>query len=160
MEATVSEIHAYPMRPRDFFEPLFWSMETKREVMEHFLEASWIKRASVTRSSGDGGTAHVFADSRREAVELRRRPEGKLELLRGCSGPGSGPGRQTKRRRSRKLVVGLVERWREVRNWWEGAGITDVYVYRFVLVDGSVVDVARDPHVKGVGEWTLVGIVD
>ena len=56
--------------------------------------------------------------------------------------------------------MGLVERWREVRNWWEGAGITDVYVYRFVLVDGSIVDVARDPHVKGVGEWTLVGIVD
>jgi len=155
MEATVSEIHAYPMRPRDFLEPLFWSMETKREVMEHFLEASWIKRASVTRSSGDGVAAHAFADSRREAVELRRRPEGRLELLRGCTET-----KGTKRRRSRKLVVGLVERWREVRNWWEGAGATDVYVYRFVLAGGSVVDVARDPHVKGVGEWTLVGIVD
>lgn len=167
MEATVTEIHGYPSRPAGFAEPLFWNKEKKRELMDHFAEASWLVRASeLYRGPGrasqpaTGQASHSFGEGRREIVEVRRRPGGGLELLRGCDrGGGSGRGYDNRRcgrkRRSRKPVLGLIERWREVRDWWDEGGGTDFYVYRFLLSDGSVVDVARNR-----GSWTLVGIVD
>ena len=158
----VSEIHQYPSRPEDFVEPLFRTPESAAEILEHFLMSPWLARASeLVRSSGraPGGAGHAFGEDRREAVELRWRPDGKVELFQGC-GPGRGLARpgKSRRGRSRKLVLYVVERWREVRDWWHDGGGTDLYVYRFALSDGSVVDVARSSARRG--SWTLVGVVD
>ena len=119
MKATVSEIHQYPPRPEDFVEPLFRTPESAAEILEHFLTSPWLARASeLVRGSGraPGGAGHAFGEDRREAVELRWRPDGKVELFQGC-GPDRGLARsgKSRRRRSRKLVLYVVERWREVR---------------------------------------------
>lgn len=49
MEATASEIHAYPLRPGGFAEPLFHTAESRKRILEHLAESSWLFRASETR---------------------------------------------------------------------------------------------------------------
>ena len=42
----VSEVHAYPLRPPNFEEPLFPTADSKRAIVEHLLMAPWLTRAS------------------------------------------------------------------------------------------------------------------
>jgi hypothetical protein len=52
-------------------------------------------------------------------------------------------------------VVEVLERWREVRAWWnEDAGV-DRTVVRVLLSDGAVVGLARESS-----GWFLVGVAD
>ena len=145
MEATVTEIHDYPHRPAGFKEPLFWGLENKREAMEHYLATTWVQRASelATRPTGRGSgeTAHA----RNERVRIGRREDDTLVLERGCGW-----------RRRRKCVRKVLGSWREVRGWWESEGY-DLMLYRLLLSDGAVVDVA---WVRGEKVWNLVGVVD
>lgn len=46
MRATVSEIHAYPLRPEGFEEPLFHTPESRRRILEHLAASEWLCRAS------------------------------------------------------------------------------------------------------------------
>lgn len=140
MEANVSEIHCYPLRPEMFEEPLFPTPESRRTVAEHLLEASWLWRAS--EMAGKGGQAvHV----RREFVEIENRC-GRIRVL-WASGK--------RRCRKKRWVVEVLDRWREIRSWWkEDAGV-DRAVVRVLLSDGAVVDLTRE----GSG-WFLVGVED
>ena len=152
MKATVSEIHAYQgelARPANFVEPLFWGIEKKREVMEHFLTATWLQRASDMYRAGCSGEA---AHARRESARLERREDGSLVLERGC-------GRRHGRRRE-KRVREVLGSWRVLRGWWEPSGGEDLVLYRLLLTDGAVVDVARRPTGVAGGDWELVGVVD
>ena len=98
MESTVAEIHRYPERPSGtgFMEPLFATPESKREVMEHFLLAPWLFRASeiVAEPAGqytDGPQALAgyppsgarTAHRCDEPVDLRRGlRDGQIEVIR------------------------------------------------------------------------------
>ena len=46
MQATVSQIHAYPLRPEGFAEPLFHTAASRKQIVEHLAESSWLWRAS------------------------------------------------------------------------------------------------------------------
>lgn len=50
MEATVSEIHAYPLRPEGFAEPLFHSHKSRQQILDHLARSDWLFRASQARS--------------------------------------------------------------------------------------------------------------
>ncbi len=140
MEASASEIHRYPLRPEGFEEPLFPGAASRRAVAEHLLEASWLWRASETVCNG-GQAVRV----RRELVEIERRC-GRMRVL-WASGKRGCPKKQ--------WVVEVLDRWREVRAWWdEDAGVARSVV-RVLLSDGAVVDLARE----GSG-WFLVGVAD
>jgi hypothetical protein len=102
---SVSEAHAFPLRPPSFEEPHFPTAESRRTVVEHLRKAQWLSRASELRSN-TGETAHAPE----EPVELGRRC-GCIELIRG----------QGRRRCSwrRRRVLKVLDRWREVCNWWD-----------------------------------------
>lgn len=140
MDATVTEIHRYPRRPEGYEEPLFPTEESRREVAEHLLEASWLSRASDLR-----GRTGEAAHAPEELVELSRCPRGRIELVRprGC------------RCSRRSKIVEVLDRWREVERWWDDALRVDRAVFRVLLSDGAVVDLAR-----GRSGWSLVGVVD
>ena len=87
MEASVSEIHSYPLRPEGFEESLFPSRESRLAVLDHLLGAPWLSRASEMEERG-GQTAHA----RYEPVELENR-HGCLRIVWA-----SGRGRCHKRR--------------------------------------------------------------
>ncbi|MDX5895146.1 hypothetical protein [Rubrobacter radiotolerans] len=55
----------------------------------------------------------------------------------------------------RKLIVEVIDLWREIRGWWSRETI-DRLVVRVMLAGGAVVDLARYAE----DEWRLVGIVD
>ncbi|MDP9475245.1 MAG: hypothetical protein M3R38_06050 [Actinomycetota bacterium] len=162
--ASVSEIRRYPIRPEGFEEPLFHGRASKVAVMEHFLGAPWLGKASELPDRG--GTGEV-ARVREEPVEVRRasphRGRGGAEIMvfgLPCPGGrrgrgGSGGHRRALRRRRR--VAQVLARWREVRGWWEPVGGEDRFLYRLLLSDGAVVDVARE---RPSGEWALVGVAD
>jgi hypothetical protein len=140
--ASVAEIHAYPLRPRGFQEPLFPTTESKRAVVEHLLEAPWLSRASELQGR-TGEAAHVFE----EPVELRCLRE-RVELIwprdgRRCS-------------RGKRRVVEVLDRWRDVGWWWDEDRHKDRLVFRVLLSGGTVVDLARERS----GGWFLVGVVD
>jgi hypothetical protein len=141
MEASVSEIHCYPLRPEGFEEPLFPTRESRLAVLDHLLRASWLSRASEMEERG-GQAAHA----RRELVELENR-HGRVRIV-WASG----------RRRCRKRcnVVEVLDRWREVRAWWDETRAKNRSLVRVILSDGSVVDLARENG----GEWFLVGVTD
>jgi hypothetical protein len=141
MEASVSEIHRYPLRPDGFEEPLFPTKESRLVVLDHLLQASWLARASELESRG-GQTAHV----RREPVEVKN-CRGRVRISWT-----SGRRRYRKERR----IVEVLGRWREVRAWWDEEQATDRSLVRVLLSDGSVVDLARENG----GEWFLVGTMD
>jgi hypothetical protein len=46
MVTTVSEIHAYPLRPEGYAEPLFHDSKSRKEILEHFARSGWLSRAS------------------------------------------------------------------------------------------------------------------
>ena len=140
--ASISEIHGFPPRPDGFIEPLFPTPSSKRAVAEHLLEAPWLMRASELKERA-GEAAHVPD----EPVRLVARG-GRAEVVRLCAG------RRCSWRRSRVLEV--LDRWREVREWWEEDRHTDRFVFRVLLSGGAVVDLARERF----GGWSLVGVVD
>jgi hypothetical protein len=141
MEASVSEIHSYPLRPEGFEEPLFSTRESRLAVLDHLLRSPWLSRAS--EMEGRGGQA---AHARRERVELENR-HGRVRIV-WASG--------RRRCRKRRHVVEVLGRWREVRAWWDEARAKDRSLARLLLSDGSVVDLARENG----GEWFLVGVTD
>lgn len=145
MDATVSEIHCYPLRPPGYVEPLFPTDESRAEIAEHLLRASWLSRASEwpEKRVSSRSSAHTVE----EPVSLRRRAGGSVEILR-----------PNMRRCSwrRRRVVEVLARWREVRSWWSEADQVDRLLFRVVVAGGAIVDVARDRS----GEWKIVGIVD
>lgn len=51
MEATVSEIHAYPLRPEGYAEPLFHDQSSRKEILDHLAESEWLFRASEAPKS-------------------------------------------------------------------------------------------------------------
>ncbi len=143
MEASVSEIHSYPLRPDGFEEPLFPTRESRRTVLDHLLLSSWLSRASEVGHGFAGGQA---ARTLREAVELENR-HGRVRISWA-----SGRGRCRKRRR----IVEVQGSWREVGAWWDETRATDRSLVRVLLSDGAVVDLARENG----GGWFLVGVAD
>lgn len=145
METSVSEIHRYPLRPEDFLEPLFPNRESKLEVAEHLLRAPWLSRASEVANLVRAG----------EPVEVRRGRCGfEVSWV-----PRGGCGRRRRGRRWRR-VVEVLDRWREVRGWWDEEGV-DRRVYRVLLAGprgGVVADLARECGVSR--RWLLVGVAD
>jgi hypothetical protein len=141
MEASVSEIHRYPLRPDGFEEPLFSTRESRQAVGDHLLRASWLSRASEVEDRG-GQAAHA----RLEPVELEtRRGRTRVVLTSG-----------RRRCRKRRRVIEILCRWREVGAWWDEARATDRNLVRVLLSDGAVVDLAQESG----GEWSLVGVTD
>jgi hypothetical protein len=141
MEASVSEIHRYPLRPEGFEEPLFPTRASRRAVLDHLLRSPWLSRAS--EMEGKGGQA---ARARREPVELENR-HGRLRVTRTS---------ERRRCRKKRHVVEVLDRWREVRAWWDEERAKDRSLVRVLLSDGGVVDLARENE----GEWFLVGVTD
>ncbi len=141
MEASVSEIHRYPLRPCGFEEPLFPTRESRLVVLDHLLRASWLSRASELEGRG-GEAVHAV----REPVDVESRSR-RVRISWRSS-----------RRRCRKecRIVEVLRRWREVRAWWDEEQATDRNLFRVLLSDGSVVDLARESG----GEWFLVGTMD
>ncbi len=141
MEASVSEIHCYPLRPEGFEEPLFPTRESRLAVLDHLLRAPWLSRASEMEERG-GQAAHA----RWEPVELENR-HGRVRIV-WASG--------RRRCRKRRHVVEVLGRWREVRAWWDETRAKNRSLARLLLSDGSVVDLAREND----GEWFLIGVTD
>jgi hypothetical protein len=141
----VAEIHAYPLRPEGFEEPLFPTAESNREIAEHLLEAPWLYRASELEGR-TGGAAHALE----EPVEVRN-PPGGVEIVR--------LGEAKRRCRSswrRRRVVRVLDRWRRIGGWWDPDYHLDGMVFRVLLSGGAIVDLARERS----GDWLLVGVVD
>jgi integrase len=141
MEASVSEIHRYPLRPEGFEEPLFPTRESRLVILDHLLRTSWLSRASEMEERG-GQAAHT----RWEPVELENR-HGRVRVT-WASG--------RRRCRKRRHVVEVLGRWREVRAWWDETRAKRRSLARLLLSDGSVVDLARENG----GEWFLIGVAD
>lgn len=140
---TVSEIHRYPSRPPGFEEPLFPTAESRRAVAEHLARAPWLCRGSELRR-GSGQAARC----REEPAHVLRRADGRAYLVRRCPN-----GRRTRKR----LVVRVLERWREVGPWWDAERRVDRLVFRVLLAGGAVVDLALEGT---TGEWLVAGVVD
>lgn len=141
---SVSEIHGYPLRPEGFEEPLFPTAESRRDTMKHFLRAPWLMRASELKG-GAGETARVFE----EPIDLGKDRRGRWEVVRLS---------RSRRRCTwrRRRVLGVLDRWREVRGWWEESEAADRVIFRLLVSGGAVVEVARERS----GGWLLVGVVD
>lgn len=161
MEASVSEIHQYPLRPDGYYEPLFSTAESRREIAEHLLRAPWLSRASEMRvKSGCSGAAHTAE----EPVRIQRHADGRVEILRPRARRCSWRRRQ---------VVEVLMRWREVSRWWCKDEYVDRFMFRVMVaghspghgpMGGGVVDLALDRSGAQSGTrsggWTLAGIVD
>ena len=150
MNASVSEIHRHPLRPAGFAEPLFLGRRDKKGIAEHLRgSAGWLRRADGVGAGeleGTGEVCHVLV-----------RPDGSAHLVRAGL-----PGRRCRRRRARRSrVERVVERWREVRSWWEPGRGADRLCFRVQLeggeAGGSVVDLALD---RAGGSWTLLRVLD
>ena len=141
---TVSEIHAYPLRPKGFEEPLFPTAASKRAIAEHLLGAPWLSRASELRGR-TGGAARALE----EPIGLGN-SSGRGEVVRSREGRGCRP--SWRRRRVEKIL----DRWRWVGDWWDADHSVDRVFFRVLLSGGVVVDLARERS----GEWFLVGVVD
>ncbi len=141
----VSEIHAYPLKPEGFEEPLFATAESNRKIAEHLLEAPWLSRASELEGR-TGGAAHALE----EPVELRN-STGRVEVVRLVGGR-----RRCRSSWTRQRVVSVLDRWRQIGGWWNAARRVDRMVFRVLLSGGAIVDLARERS----GDWLLVGVVD
>jgi hypothetical protein len=141
MEASVSEIHRYPLRPEGFEEPLFPTRESRRAVLDHLLRAPWLSLASEMEGRG-GQAAHALY----EPVELENR-HGRLRITHSP---------ERRRHRKQRHVVEVLGRWREVRAWWDEERAKNRSLARVLLSDGGVVDLAQEND----GEWFLVGVTD
>lgn len=143
MQATVSEIHRYPLRPEGYAEPLFHCRQSRREILEHLASTSWLSRASEFKEAvpASGCAAHTNS----EPVEVSTGGDTPM-LVRG--------GRH-------RRIARVLECWREVREWWSENG-RDRVLYRVEVSGGAsehmlILDLARD---RLSGEWTLEGVVD
>jgi len=141
LESSVAEIHGYPRRPQGYEEPLFPTRESKREIMAHLLEAPWLRRASEL-PRGVGECAHAI----REPVRLRG-ARGRVELVWSV---------RCRRGPVRRRIVRVLERWREVRAWWDEEASIDRLVFRVLLAGGAVAELALERP----GGWFLVGVAD
>ena len=168
MEATVSEIHSYPLRPDGFVEPLFETPESQREIANHLLRAPWLSRASEMPEKS-GSAAHSAAHSAEEPVQLRRcgggyasgyaswcargqvKTRGKVEIVRP---------RARRCGWQRRRVIQVLMRWREIRSWWLEEERVDRFLFRVVVDGGGIVDLALERSGPRSGEWTITGIVD
>jgi hypothetical protein len=146
VHASVTEIHRYPLRPPGFEEPLFPTPESRRAVISHLAASSWLSKASEVPVGGH-----------REPARLERRGDGRTYLVR-LAGQGCRTVRD--RRQAARRVAEVLERWREVRGWWESG--EDRVVYRLLLSDGAVVDLALDrgEAEERAGSWSLVRVLD
>ena len=148
-QVSVSEIHRHPLRPVGFEEPLFLGRSAKKEIAEHLRGSSaWLKRASEAEEPSAAKPCHVL-----------RRPDGSAYLVL-VEPARSGCRRRRRGTRTRKRRVrSVVERWREVRGWWEPEGGTYRLCFR-VLLGGSdgdaVVDLALDRRLG----WSLTRVWD
>lgn len=143
LAADASEIHAYPLRPEGFEEPLFPTAGSKRAIMEHLLTAPWICRASELEECS-GEATNVFE----EPIEL--------DNSRGYTAFvwSTAPNKRCSRKRWR--VVEVLDHWREIRGWWDEERTKDRMIFRVLLSRGMVVDLAQE---RSEG-WFLVGVVD
>ena len=142
MEASVSEIHHHPLRPPGYAEPLFLGRTAKKEIAEHLRESScWLGKASDVEKPV-GQPCHVLRRPGGAAYLIRRRSS-----RRACRGT---PGHAKRR------VARVLERWREVGDWWEPGGGTDRLCFRVLLSGGAVADVALD---RWHG-WSLARVLD
>jgi len=141
MQASVSEIHCYPLRPDGFEEPLFPTLESRRAVLDHLLRSPWLSLASEIQGRG-GQTVHT----RCEPVEVDNQG-GDVRISWDSD---------RRRCRKQRRIVEVLNRWREVRAWWDETRATDRNLVKVLLSDGSVVDLARESG----GEWSLVGVAD
>jgi hypothetical protein len=141
VEISVAEIHYYPSRPPGFEEPLFQTAESKRKIMAHFLEAPWLSRASEL-PRGVGECAHTTRDPVRLVGVC-----GRVDLVRPA---------RCRRGSTRRRVVRVLERWREVRAWWDEEARTDRLVFRVLFAGGTVAELALERP----GGWFLVGVAD
>ena len=151
MGTSVADIHGRPLRPSGFEEPLFLGPGDKKAIAEHLRESSgWLRRADDVPAGGSrraGEVCHVLS-----------RPDGNAYLVR--AGRDSG-GRGCRSRRTKKRrVARVVERWREVRSWWEPGRGTDWLCFRVLLSDGAVVDLALERLGERAGSWSLVRVLD
>jgi Domain of unknown function (DUF6504) len=141
VEGSIAEIRGYLWRPPGFEEPLFQTVESKRRILAHLLEAPWLSRASdLPRGFGESVRAI------REPVRLRG-VGSRVEVVRA-----GGYRRGSRRRR----VLEVLERWREVRAWWDEEASTDRLVFRVLLAGGAVAELALERS----GGWFLVGVAD
>ncbi len=140
----VSEIHAYPLRPKGFEEPLFPTAASKRAIVEHLLEAPWLSRASELQGR-TGGAARALE----EPIGLRN-SSGRVEVVRSRGGRRCHPSWRWRR------VEKVLDRWRWVGDWWDADHSVDRVIFRVLLSGGAVVDLARERS----GGWSLIGMVD
>ena len=101
----------------------------------------------MRRASGVEGRSGEAVRALAEPVELRNSC-GRVELIRV-----GGGGRCSWRRRR---VAEVLDRWREIGEWWDEDRRKDRLVFRVLLCGGAVVDLARERS----GGWLLVGILD
>ena len=70
MEATVSEIHAYPLRPAGYAEPLFHDQRSKKEILEHLAQSEWLFKASQAPAPTARDAARLTEASTEEVTML------------------------------------------------------------------------------------------
>ncbi len=146
MDAAVSEIHRYPVRPEGFAEPLFLTSEHRKEIAEHLAASGWLSKASEASSSPPDRA------SPEQRCHLLRRADGVCLVRRESKGQGRGRPRWRKQR-----VREVLERWRDVRDWWEPAGGADLLLFRVLLCGGVVLDLAYE---RASRQWSVAGVVD
>ena len=121
MEASVSEIRAQPLRPEVFEEPLFLGPGDKKAIAEHLAKSTgWLRRV--------GGVPYDEFGRPAEVCHVVVRPDGSAHLVRARAwgrGPQSSACRRSRGTRglplafTKRRVSRVVERWREVRVWWD-----------------------------------------
>ena len=121
MEASISEIHAYPLRPEGYAEPLFHDRKSKKQILEHFARSGWLSRAS----------------------EFKEAPPKEALSKEALSKPASA------RNPSSAAITGtavseVLASWREVDRWWEPGGGVDV-VWRLVEDHGGRQEIRAEP---------------
>lgn len=102
MEASVKEIHRYPLRPQGVEEPLFATGGFKRVVREHLAAAPWLVRASEI-GGGRGESVHRME----EPARLERGSDGRLYLVRQQSG-GDGSVRRCAARIANRTEIRFI----------------------------------------------------
>ncbi|CAN5789400.1 hypothetical protein BH20ACT11_BH20ACT11_13870 [soil metagenome] len=127
---TVSEIHAYPLRPEGYAEPLFHDSKSRKEILEHFARSGWLSRAS-------------------EAPEIPKVTE-VTEVTEVCSAPGSARASlvASSRGRAEMEESRILASWREVDRWWEPDGGVDV-IWRLVESGRGKQEMRAEPVGRG-----------
>lgn len=154
MGTSVAQIHGHPLRPSGFEEPLFLGSADKKAIAEHLASSSpWLGKA------GDAAAVALLAGPESRPCHVYRGPGGEAWLAhthRGTVRPGVPGCRQPRIRSKKRRVARVIDRWREVRGWWEPGGGTDRMVFRVLLFGGAAVDLALE---RGYG-WSLLRVID